>query len=274
MFVYVCLDATKAECRRINNQVRAVLNLLPWKTRQRDERQRHAVKLEWQTRVLRAIPLKSIVCAPELRALLPARYKDELFDDLVVCRRLVRPIGTTIFNFSSVSKRLPALPQPNEQCVCRQIFAAQYRPGGGCVRTGDLSIVRREDVRRLLELGPRFRTVAPTQPDTLQAVKDALEGFVARYVEPQYVSQFRAWKVEVLNRCRSRLEPVKLSNQTRDKGVVMKADMRRHLQWLHRYLPRIRLPTTSSSSVWRLTFTSFGLSSATRYMSAWRWRAV
>lgn len=231
------LGYTDRQRCEVMKALRSALQKRPWQlpSNRKKHADHHILKIEWQSRMLRSIPLKSIMCERDVLELAPQQYRQHLTSNIIICRKLVKALGPTIFNFTAVSKRMQML-GADDTCPCRKLFDRKYRPDGGCVRTGDLAIVNREDVRKLMEYGPRFRLSPPAPPDLLNALSEALDEFVERYVAPEHVHDMKPWKCEVLARCRVRVEKARHLDANAPNGVVMTEQMKKYLRWLKRYL--------------------------------------
>jgi len=161
------------------------------------------LKIRWESSLLKSLNLRSILKLDLIKSFLPHDHR-HIMDDVVICNLLRRPIGDAVFNYKPLAKALPPLPVPSEHCPCRHMNA-RYRPEEGCVLTGDLTLIDNKPLRQLLFYGPKFRDTDMSAP--LELLKDALTGFIAKVCSDNLDPLiFLAWKIEVLNEAKSRLE--------------------------------------------------------------------
>ena len=155
-------------CRRRNVKVRKEIS-------------EYILRMNWTSNLLQRIPLKRILLGAEVNTLLPRPLRDVL-----VCRKLVHPIGRTVFNFPVAAKTLQK-DEPGDNCPCRLLFAEKFRQQGGCVLTGHLDIVRNPELRRLLAFGARFRAT-PILVNPIRALEDAIvgENGLQQQIEKEY----------------------------------------------------------------------------------------
>lgn len=118
--------------------------------------------------------------------------------DLMVVWNLSKPVGCRLFNFRSVARKL-AEPSPDENCPCRRLFPHNFRPNGECVFTGDSSIISNKNLRKILELGPKFREYRNEDPFVL--VKTAVNNFLEQWNNTLKLStaEVLPWKSEVIH---------------------------------------------------------------------------
>jgi hypothetical protein len=190
------------------------------------------VVLNWTSKLLRHVPLRVIMCRH--RKLLPENAR-ECVDNVVVARRLAPPIGRMIFNYGPVARAANeemVAGEPSE-CPCRSLFAAKYRPNGGCVVTGDLDIVAHTELRSLLSFGPRFRLRVIASP--YQQVQEALHAFVLK--QNLHESQFAEWEHAVLQDCKAQLKKGCASVFSRQERTVdMSNSAAKYLKFLQNHL--------------------------------------
>jgi hypothetical protein len=216
------------------------------------------VKLNWTSRELRRIPLKKVLEDRELARLLPREAREALANILVI-RKLGRPIGCSVFNYAQFSRKLPPLPEPSEQCPCRKLFpdSKVYRDREtGCVCTGSLDIVQSEELRALLSKGPRYRTNQAAEPMT--AVGEAVQKLTEKLNMEYHLGErdCAAWKSAILAKCKSYLEerpaavprarvlPQRQGNT--EQPLVFTREMRRSLFLLRKHL--VLVPTDKAAN--------------------------
>jgi hypothetical protein len=196
---------------------------------------RPTISVEWTSQLLRAIPLGSVLRSSESKALFPADVA--ILDDISVVRRLVKPLGRTIFNYSKVSRKLGDVEGNAESCSCRLLFKSAFRPDDGCVLTGDFDIVASSNLRHLLMLGPKVRTHISADP--VEAISVALESFVSGISESEAIDKiaFAVWKQTVLNACTARLKAANVHGGygSKDKVVLGRIDLK-YLSFLQHHL--------------------------------------
>lgn len=160
-------------------------------------------RVRWTTRQLASIGLKGILCDPKIKALLPPTI-DRIWDDdnVVIAKQLILPIRHAVCNYRTVVAQAHKMMWKGESCPCRAKVDRKYRPDGGCVLTGDLSIVRHSRLKSLLECGPNFRDAIP-HGDALAAVEEGLDDFISRHANPtRTLADFLDWKGAVMERCK------------------------------------------------------------------------
>jgi hypothetical protein len=192
------------------------------------------LRIQWRSRWLRAIPLRTVLTKPEIRQKLPEDARS-FVDDVMVVRKLGDKVGKRLLNFSRVARKLPPLVS-SESCECRKLFDARFRPDNGCVLTGDLSIVSQRALRELLSLGLSFRTrFSDARP--LAALSDGLAEFVAKMAKACEVSEDSCadWSDAVLLECERLIERSKRLGCA-EGGVELTDAMQKYLSFLHRYL--------------------------------------
>lgn len=190
------------------------------------------IRIEWTSDLLRRIGLKSIILEPNVRNLLPSTLIDGV-EDILIVKKLTTPIGVDILNFSSVARNLPKI-RSGDECACRRLFDASFRPDGKCVRTGDVEIVKHVGLRQLIVYGPRFRERAKCDP--LAAVRIGLDEYIRYHVRAKTCTriQMAAWRRQVLDRCKSKLSHY--SEENYDLPLLQQASVRKYLQFLQRHL--------------------------------------
>jgi hypothetical protein len=191
------------------------------------------IRVEWKSRLLRAVGLKRILMQPDIQQLLPESAR--LFtSDVLVVRKLGETLGRKVLNFSSVARRMDA-PALSADCPCRRLFSRAFRPNGGCVLTGDLNIICDRELRRLLEYGLRFR--ARCDADPVHALRSALQVFAEQMNESCHLSAqvSRRWVDAVLAKCRLALSWDKLRGVA-EGGVQMSHKAAKYLSFLKKYL--------------------------------------
>lgn len=239
-------DISEKARKAIMADLRAALMIRPVTKKQRREGCT-VIHIDWTAHVLRAVALKRILAESESMHILPAEARESM-EHVLVARRLVSPIAPLIFNFAKVARELPELSASEKECPCRTLFSAQFRPHGGCVLTGDLSLVRNDELRALLQYGPRFRLTVRVDPMT--ALRDAIDNLITRLSETHGIvkGQFTLWREYILERCHQALMRKQKRGQTgpRRKLVELTAAMRKHLRFLHRLL--VMVPTDKAAN--------------------------
>ena len=114
---------------------------------------------------------------PEVSQLYPAA-----FSDAFISKRLAPTFGRIMFNYTKVARELSKSEQPLSECKCRTLFRREFRPGGGCVRTGNMKLVALKQLRKTFEYGARLRTRNP-QYDPLQAIERAPDSHILQDME-------------------------------------------------------------------------------------------
>ena len=98
---------------------------------------------------------------------------------------------------------------PDSSCPCRRIFAVPFRPDDGCVFSGDLSLVKDVNLRKLISYGPKFRLQSADQP--LTCLEQSLDSFISKLCSRNKGvdnTQFLAWKTELLREAKLRLDKI------------------------------------------------------------------
>lgn len=154
------------------------------------------IRVEWTSHSLRYASLKSHMLSPDVISEWPCSSID-IFDNLVVCKKLSKPIGDSICNFRKVARQLPVL-DSDDACYCRR-YPSRYRPNGGCVYTGDLSIVHNTSLEQLLSYGPNHRVHRNVNP--MIAVTQGVTDFIAYHARTnnKSINAFTSWRVALLS---------------------------------------------------------------------------
>lgn len=184
------------------------------------------LRVTWNNRLLRQIRLREV--ALKYRSLL---LYPRVLDDLMVVRKLEKPLGSSVFNYAKVSKQLST--HDSLECRCQDLFPSKFRSADGCVLTGDLGLVQQSELKRLLTYGPAFRT--HIEADPMDAIKEALDDFISRTCADgiSRASDFLPWKVNVLQECERQLKD--RSGNTGPK-VTVSSSARKYLRFLQHHL--------------------------------------
>jgi hypothetical protein len=87
--------------------------------------------------------------------------------------------------------------------------------------TGELNLIRNNNLRKVLSFGPNFRDKADAV--TLDAVENGLNNFIERFASGTFpVSSFDDWKFLVLNKCSTRLAALNLRKNGKPKALLDK----------------------------------------------------
>ena len=118
----------------------------------------------------------------------------------MICYKYQKPIRKFIFNYNQVTADPNVNETIPESCDCDQ-SEYKYYPAGHII-TGDLSIIKDKELRKLLYKGPKFRI--PSKIDFVKCrdvLVDALDNYSKRWtklegVEPHALD---AWKNSILD---------------------------------------------------------------------------
>ena len=127
----------------------------------------------------------------------------QYFDNLeppMICYKYQKPVRKFIFNYNQVTSDPKVNETIPESCDCAT-SEFKYNPAGHII-TGDLSIIKDKELRKLLCKGPKFRI--PSKIDFVKCrdvLKDALDAYSKRWtklegVEPHALD---AWKNSILD---------------------------------------------------------------------------
>ena len=182
--------------------------------------------VEWQGRAMRSIQLRSILEMEKHKALFP-----DTWPEVVISKRLPPTIANTIFNFTKVAKDMKT--SGTKVCPCNGLFPKKYRSLGNCVYTGDISIVRHNDLRTILQYGANFRTRV-ADPDLVTAIENGLNSFITVQSIKLGLdkSAFEAWKMMVLNTVRTRFATATQQSH----GMEFTKSAHKYLRFLQNYL--------------------------------------
>ena len=212
--------------KAVTNWLRAAVMLRQPGTSAKEPRCASVIRVTWNNRLLRQVPLRDVVM--KYRHLL---RDPQFLEDVLIVRKLEKPLGSSMFNYTKTSRELEA--HASLQCDCHRLFPAKFRNAEGCVLTGDLSLVKHRELRTLMSYGPNFRT--HVEADPMDAVKEALEDFIERRCADgiSQRSDFLPWKVEVLEECKRML-----SNRVGHTGpkVTVSFSARKYLRFLQHHL--------------------------------------
>jgi hypothetical protein len=189
--------------------------------------------IEWTSKALRAIPIRTILSSEESVTLFPASL--DLLRKVTVVRKLVKPLGLTMFNYSRVARKLDStLIERLDTCPCRTTYHAVYRPNEGCVLTGDLGIVKQKALREVLMLGAKVRVRTGANP--LDALKSALSDFIRLVSASEHIDVhlFTGWKQYILNAFTKRMNAVHIDGS--DDTVVLSNSSLKYLRQLQKDL--------------------------------------
>lgn len=182
------------------------------------------IKLEWNSRLLRLVPLRSIVL--KYKDYLPNEYSD-LMTDVLVVRKLTKPLGRSVLNYSNTARDLAV-----KDCMCSTHFKSKFHSPQGCVLTGDSEIVRHRELRELLKKGPRFRT--HLEADPMNALKEALDACIESLMKDGTPKRdFLPWREQVLHECETRLSTPSAGSSNK---IVVSSAARKYLRFLQHHL--------------------------------------
>jgi hypothetical protein len=184
--------------------------------------------MDWQDIALRRAQLRQVLSQTDVQNLLP-----EPLTDFIISRKLSDTIGRTVFNYSEVARNLPKPFTPEALCPCRQLFPRDFRPKGGCVKTGSLRIITLSSLRNLLSYGARFRSRRMNY-DPLIAIEKCLNRYIKSHSKVLPKASFLAWKETVLERCSSNLSRY-AAPKTHHKPVFTSEDVK-YLTFIQKYL--------------------------------------
>ena len=194
----------------------------------------HIFRVKFESRLLSGLPLRTILMSPAVVSLLPPNFRAR-FANIRVVRRLAVPLGRTVLNDSRFARSLPVLPPCDAACSCRSVnikYRSAVQVYGGGVMTGDLSLVEHNELRNLLQFGPKFRTHITKDP--LQIVREALYEAATDMALKSGSSlvPFQTWIDSVYSKCRIILQNI---NSTSGLGCKMDRGATHHLRELHRH---------------------------------------
>lgn len=225
-------DFQELASKYVIEMIRSQLLLRARSVPQKRKNGKLSISLEWTSQLLRAIPLAMLLKSSESKSLFPGNDTTVL-DELSVARKLVKPIGRTLFNYSTVSRKLDAHTGSTEtSCQCRTLFPTSFRPSDGCVLTGDLNIVQSKSLRDLIMLGPKVRTHTCANP--MEAIHVALDEFISKVSNSQAIPKtaFTAWKHLIISACETRLKAANVYGGYGSKNKVVMG--RKDLNYLSR----------------------------------------
>jgi hypothetical protein len=225
----------EAICKQLVELIRAHLLLRSRVISSKVKSGKPSMSIEWTSQLLRVIPLGSVLKSTVSKQLFPASMS--WLEDVSIARRLVQPLGRTIFNYSTTARKLCDLDATEAECKCREIFDILYRPFDGCVLTGDLNIVNSASLQRILRLGPKVRLHVSADP--IEAIKIALDEYISKVSESEAIAKvaFLDWKHAILNACETRLKAANVrGNDSNTRTVVMGSKDLDYLKFLQNHL--------------------------------------
>jgi hypothetical protein len=190
--------------------------------------------IEWTSRALRAIPFKTILASDESINLFPASV--DILRKIVVVRKLVNTLGSTVFNYSKVARNLDTSSKIRlETCPCRTMFHADFRLGEGCVLIGNMGIVKLKELRDLLSLGAKVRV--RTGVDPTDALETAMYNFIRSLSAlTEMDSQvFDNWSNFIENACKEKMKLAHIKHG-KDETVVLSQVALKYLRHLQKNL--------------------------------------
>lgn len=190
------------------------------------------IRIEWTSDLIRRVGLKSVLLERDVLSSLPSGITEDDMQNMLIVKKLTTPIGLSLLNFASVSRRMPRLAS-DANCPCRRLFGSAFRPDGGCVQTGDVNIVQNAELRQLCKYGPRFRD--RVQSDPLAAIQTGLDEYIRFMVRSKVCdkSEMRAWRQTVLDRC---VEKLGTRPEKSEVPILQKPCVKKYLQFLQRNL--------------------------------------
>jgi hypothetical protein len=198
------------------------------------------LKLHFNSNRMQRMGIRRVFKDPEIAKLLPEGVV-KFGDDLLICNKLVQPIGSTIFNFSGVARSLSHETDKKKACNCHTLFPSCALRDGH-VFTGDLDHIPAQ-LRKLFEYGPQFREGEGLQK-SIAGLDFSLAGLVGEVALASNLerSNFEVWSKAVLQKCTSflssRVEP--------HPAILGKARVKSKLSWLQRHL--VFVPTDKASN--------------------------
>jgi hypothetical protein len=229
-------------CASVQARINSALKLRPSYTG-KQTKSKPFIRIEWRDHIMRRLGLRNVLLKPEVKALLPGSVRS-LMDDLVIAKKLVRPIGATVLNYSRTARDMHLhVKAADKTCACRRLFPMAFRPEGACVQTGDLSIVKDERLQKLLSYGPHFRE--PTSLEPLEAVEQGLDEFISYYSAKNDLDSvvFDDWRDAVLDHCTS----VMPKQPGRRQPILADKAVRRYLQFLQTHLVLVPVDKAASN---------------------------
>jgi hypothetical protein len=210
--------------KAVTKWLRAALLLRCSKQKDKARSPSLVIKLEWNSRLLRLVPLRSVVL--KYKDYLPNEYSD-LMTDVLVVRKLTKPLGRSVLNYSTTARDLVV-----KDCRCSELFESKFHSPQGCVLTGDSGIVRHRELRGLLKKGPRFRT--HLEADPMSALKEALDACIESLMKDGTPKcDFLPWRTQVLHECERRLST---RSAWSSKKIVVSSAARKYLRFLQHHL--------------------------------------
>jgi hypothetical protein len=218
---------------------------------------RDFIRIEWNSDLLHRCGLKSIILDHEVKQLFPGHLGVTL-EDIIIVKKLKKSIGTDIFNFSKVSRQLPNVGNRLVggdidacDCPCRKLFGLSFRPSNGCVRTGDVSIVKHAGLRQLICYGPRFRERPNSSAcDPIASLSNGIQDYIDYHVSRGNCNRrhFEEWKRVVIARCALKLGiNSERNSNTSQLPLLHQPHVRKYLRYLHRHLVLVPMDKASNN---------------------------
>lgn len=194
--------------------------------------------IEWRTRDIDRLRLRRILESEEVMTAFPGEFPQRL----VIAKRLPKTIASTVQNFSQVAMVSSQGGDEALECSCRKLFPAKVGRLDGCVYTGDLSLVRNQSLRKILQYGLNFRT-GVLFPNVHDAIADGLSALASRLSKSLAIerSRFEPWIREVLRAAHTLMEAVPANSH----GLPMKRTARKYLRFLQKHL--VIVPTDKAA---------------------------
>jgi hypothetical protein len=226
---YIWAPYTVPDAQTLLEKIRAQC-MIPQFRRKREPKIKDPIilRVEWNDSMLRSVPVRRIILEA---AGLPTNFPRESLTRLLVAKKLIKKLGDVVCNHKKAARSCESYTEPTDQCPCRKIFGAQYRPNSGCVLSMDPSISPCDKLRDLLKEGAGYRE--NIRSNITEALNTGLDGLIGKLAKGFAIppTQFYEWKKNIMNT----IQPL-LSTPPKERSAVMEPDVRTALNFLRRHL--------------------------------------
>jgi hypothetical protein len=188
------------------------------------------LKIFFKSNAMQKLKIRRVFADPTVSRLLPQAAAN-FTDQLLVCNRLVDPIGKEILNFPQVARKLPKSNNSGQSCKCSEHFGSCDMVDGH-VLTGNLDFIK-EPLRSLMFYGPQFRE-GMTRQKSLDSLKVSIDCLICDLAKDTQTdaSDFKKWRNMVIAKCRDALglTPTDLTR------ILGRATVAADLRWYQRHL--------------------------------------
>ena len=194
-------------------------------TRSKQQSNRHFMVIEFSNKHMDSINFNRIFKNQHLANLFPA-VEDTSMNSPIISFKYTQPIKSKITNYRQVIQEGT---NPTE-CDCH-LHDEQYKVNGH-IFTGNLGVIRNQELRTLLGKGLNYRETPSSNKDSvIKSIREGIESYIQQIstATRQHTNAFIPWKTELLHRIKLQLHKL---NEFKYNNVLAKSRNRNDLKSL------------------------------------------